>query len=88
MLLESAVTNVSVKLFAGLQGLVGSKSVEIALPPNATVGQLRDRIVQEYPVLEAFIGTLVCAIDEEMVEPDHVLRDGEQVELIPPIAGG
>lgn len=88
MLLGGDVATVSVKLYAGLQALVGSKTVELALPPNATVGQLRDKIVEEYPILQAFIATLVCAIDEEMVDVDHVLRDGEKVELIPPIAGG
>ena len=88
MLLGGDVATVSVKLYAGLQALVGSKSVELALPPGATVGQLRDKIVEEHPVLQAFIATLVCAIDEEMVDVDHVLRDGEKVELIPPIAGG
>jgi molybdopterin converting factor small subunit len=79
---------VNVKLFAGLQALVGKPAVELALPPGATIGQLRDKMVEEYPVLEAFISTLVCSVNEEMVEPDHVLADGEKVELIPPIAGG
>jgi molybdopterin synthase sulfur carrier subunit len=88
MLLGVRVSTVSVKLFAGLQGLVGKPVVELALPSGATVGQLRDKIVEEYPVLEAFIGTLVCAVNEEMVPVDHVLADDEKVELIPPIAGG
>lgn len=79
---------VNVKLFAGLQGLVGKRDVDLALPPGATIGLLRDRMVEEYPVLEAFISTLVCSVNEEMVESDHVLADGEKVELIPPIAGG
>jgi molybdopterin converting factor small subunit len=49
---------------------------------------LRDRIVEEYPQLEALMGTLVVAVDEEMVPTEHVLEDGAKVELIPPIAGG
>ena len=82
------MSTVNVKLNAGLQALVGSKSVELTLRPGATVSDLRDRIVEEYPVLEALINTLVVAIDEEMVPVEQVLRDGEKVELIPPIAGG
>jgi molybdopterin converting factor small subunit len=82
------MSTVNVKLYAGLQGLVGSKSVDLIVKPGATVADLRDRIVEEYPVLEALINTLVVAIDEEMVPVEQVLRDGEQVELIPPIAGG
>lgn len=82
------MSTVHVKLFAGLQGLVGRPSVDVTLPDGATVSVLRDRIVQDYPQLEAFMGTLVCAVDEEMVPVEHVLGDGDWVELIPPIAGG
>jgi molybdopterin converting factor small subunit len=79
---------VNVKLFAGLQGLVGRPAVDVTLPDGATVGRLRDQLVVDYPILEAFMNTLVCAVGEEMVPPEHVLHDGERVELIPPIAGG
>ncbi len=79
---------VNVKLFAGLQGLVGAPSVDVLVPDGATVGQLRAQIVEDYPVLEAFMGTLVCAVGEEMVDVERVIAAGEQVELIPPIAGG
>ena len=79
---------VNVTLFAGLQNLVGSRAVAIDVPPGATVGVLRDKIVEEYPVLDAFINTLVIAIDEEMVPVEHILPEGGKVELIPPIAGG
>lgn len=83
-----AMANVNVRLFAGLQALVGRKDVDVTVRDGATVGELRDRIVEEYPVLEAFMGTLVCAVGEEMVDTAHVLRDGERIELIPPISGG
>lgn len=84
----TTTSTVHVTLFAGLQNLVGSKTVDVAVPHGATVGILRDRIVEEYPVLDAFMGTLVVAVDEEMVPQEHVLDDGARVELIPPIAGG
>jgi molybdopterin converting factor small subunit len=31
---------------------------------------------------------LVCAVDEEYVPSEHVLRDGDHVALIPPVSGG
>jgi molybdopterin synthase sulfur carrier subunit len=80
--------NVSVRLFAGLQGLVGKQALEMALPAGATVATLRDRLVDEYPQVEPFMSTLVCAVDDEMMSSDYVLSEGERVELIPPIAGG
>jgi molybdopterin converting factor small subunit len=80
--------HVDVKLFAGLQGLVGHKEMRVEVPAGATADDLRERIVSEYPVLESFMGTLVLAVGEEIVPAEHVLREGERVELIPPIAGG
>jgi len=79
---------VKVRLFAGLRGLVGDNDIELTLPPGATIATLRDRLTEEYPMLEAFMGTLVCAVSEEVQPVSHVLADGDRVDLIPPIAGG
>ncbi len=82
------MTTVNVRLFAGLRSLVGDRDIALALPEGATVGTLRDTLVAEYPVLEAFIGTLVCAVAEEVQPPEHPLADGDHVDIIPPISGG
>lgn len=80
--------NVNVRLFAGLQGLVGKPDIEMRLPAGATITTLRDQLVQDYPQVEPLMSTLVCALDEEMIATDHVLAEGDRIELIPPIAGG
>lgn len=82
------MTNVTIRLYAGLKDLIGSRDIEMALPPGATVGELRTRLGQRYPIVEALLPTLVCAVDEEYVAPEHVLRDGDHVALIPPVSGG
>ena len=82
------MTTVNVHLFAGLHGIVGQKDLTLTLPAGATIAQLRDRLGDEYPVLQGFLPTLVCAVDEEMCEPEQVLAEGARVDLIPPIQGG
>jgi molybdopterin converting factor small subunit len=79
---------VKVRLFAGLRGLVGGNDIALALPDGATVEVLRQRLSAEYPVLEPFMPTLVCAVDEEVQPPERVVLDGEVIDVIPPIAGG
>lgn len=80
--------SINVRLFAGLHDLVGKRDVVLDLPEGATVEQLRDRLGEEYPIVQPFLTTLVCAVDEEYVPPEYVLREGEDVALIPPISGG
>jgi len=79
---------VHVRLFAGLHAMVGKRDLVLDMPAGATIGQLRDRLGIEYPAVQAMLSTLVCAVDEEYVPTDHVLRDGDEVALIPPISGG
>lgn len=79
---------VSVRLFAGLHQLIGEREIEMQLPDGATIEQLRTTLGEQYPVVVALLPTLVCAIDEEYVEPSQVLHDGDHVALIPPVSGG
>ena len=79
---------VHVRFFAGIVPLVGEKHIDVAIAAGTTVAALKDRLAETYPVLEAFMSTYVLAVEEEVQSPDHVLRDGDTVDLIPPISGG
>lgn len=79
---------VRVRFFSGIVPLVGEKAIDLALPDGATVGVLKERLVDRYPVLDGFMSTYVIAVGEEMQASDHVVRDGDVVDLIPPISGG
>jgi molybdopterin converting factor subunit 1 len=82
------MTTVNVRLFAGLRDLVGARDIQLSLREGATVADLRSRLGEEYPAVQAFLPTLVCAVDEEYVPSEHRLRDGDMVALIPPVSGG
>lgn len=82
------MTTVNVRLFASLREMIGERTISVELPDGATVGALRTRIGETYPRVQPFLPTLVCAVDEEYVPPSHVLRDGDNVALIPPVSGG
>lgn len=79
---------VRVRFFSGIVPLVGEKSIDLTLPDGTTVAGLKQRLVDAYPVLEGFMSTYVIAVEEEMQTPEHVVRDGDVVDLIPPISGG
>ena len=85
---ESDVPKVNVRLFAGLHDMIGKRDLTLQMPDGATIGQLRERLGEEYPIVQPFLTTLVCAVDEEYVPSEHVLREGDAVALIPPISGG
>jgi molybdopterin synthase catalytic subunit len=80
--------HVNVRLFASLREMIGERDITMDLPDGATVGQLRDQLADRYPIVRAFLPTLVCAVGEEYVPVEHVLREGDFVAVIPPVSGG
>ncbi len=80
--------HIRVFLFALYRDLVGRGEVQVELPPGATaralVGALRARgggfaRLPEMPVI---------AVNESYAAADTVLYDGDEVALLPPVAGG
>jgi molybdopterin synthase catalytic subunit len=79
---------IHVRLFAGLSELLGERNVTLDLCDGATVADLRNQLSSRYPAVVPHLPTAVCAVDEEYVGPDHRLREGDDVALIPPVSGG
>jgi molybdopterin synthase sulfur carrier subunit len=79
---------VTVKLFAAFQEAIATDILHLSLPANASVRQVYDCLVSEYPGLEQWRSLTRYAINLDFVEPDTLLTDGDEVALIPPVSGG
>ena len=74
--------------FATLREGTGKKSMEFDLPAGATVGELKARLVETFPALEAVMPSTLVSINREFAEDDAVIPEGAEVALFPPVAGG
>lgn len=64
-----------------------AQTKNIAIQDVSQVGTLRGKLLQQYPKLAAY--THHIAVNQEIVlEDDFVLKDGDEVALLPPYAGG
>ncbi|MDY6805385.1 MAG: molybdopterin converting factor subunit 1 [Cyanobacteriota bacterium] len=80
--------SISLKLFAAYQEAYGQNELQLSLPPETTVSQLRDRLLAEHPQLEQWRDLTRFGINLEFVSPETALQDGDEVVLIPPVSGG
>lgn len=78
----------TVFLFAAAREKARRERITITLSPGATVEALRARLLEELPALGPLMPHLRVAVNEEMVEDDAVLVAGDEVAMIPPVAGG
>jgi molybdopterin converting factor subunit 1 len=79
---------VSVRLFARYAEVVGQDRVEISVPTGATVADLLAALRVQAPEFAALPKRPLCAVNLAHVLPAHPLRDGDEVAILPPLAGG
>lgn len=58
------------------------------LPEHCSVRQLIDQFTAEVPQSEGFAGSLAIAVNREYASSSHILQDGDEVALLPPVSGG
>jgi len=75
-------------LFGPMADEAGASTAEIDLPPGSRVMDLRPRLEELWAPLRAAMGSVAWAVNEEYVLADHVLEEGDEVALIPPVSGG
>lgn len=78
---------VTVQLFAAYADRFGRASLDVPLPPGSTVKDLIDAIR-----LRSVPGTLPdspgVAVNRRFATPDVPVSPGDEIALIPPVAGG
>ena len=77
-----------VRLFASARELVGESTVHVQLPPLGTVGWLRRELARMSPALGPLLDKSAIAVNRAYVSDDHLLSPGDEVAVIPPVAGG
>jgi len=77
---------VQVKFFAIFREMTGVKAEWKELAENTTIGQLW----QEYAARSPRLGSMrvAYAVNQKLVNADHLLREGDVVGFLPPVSGG
>ena len=75
-------------LFGILKDLLPGLGGELDLPPNAHVGNLLDLCRESLPGRDALCSSLAVAVNREYASASHLLHEGDEVALLPPVSGG
>jgi molybdopterin converting factor subunit 1 len=78
---------VTVLLFASYADALGRSRVELALEPGATVREMVARL-SALPGADALPPRPLVAVNQRYASADQVLTAGDEVAVIPPVAGG
>jgi molybdopterin converting factor subunit 1 len=74
--------------FAVLRDIAGSDERELSLDEGTTAQDVWQTLRKSYAKLADYTQPPMIAINETYAAPDAVLRDGDELAFIPPVAGG
>lgn len=79
---------VKMMFFAAAKELVGTDRMELILDDEATIGDLKQSLVEQFPSLMDLVEKSTFAVDQEYVRDEKQLYHEAEVGLIPPVSGG
>ncbi len=82
------IVNVTVRVFGPAVDVVGHEMLEYGLAPPATLGGLAELLYARYPKLARASASIRFAVNGDYADLPTGLRDGDEIAIIPPVAGG
>lgn len=79
---------IRVKLFAAARELAGGDSIEIELPLEATVLDLRQALMERLQPARELLSRSMIAIDCSYANDETPIQPNAEVACIPPVSGG
>jgi molybdopterin converting factor small subunit len=74
--------------FAGARDVVGAGEIELPLSGPCTASELLEEICSRYPALGPYKSSLRVAVNGVYALPSDPVTFGDEVAIIPPVAGG
>jgi len=78
---------ITLLLFASYADALGASSLDVDLPHESTVGDLVSAI-RARPGAEHLPPSPLVAVNQRYAPMQSIVHDGDEVALIPPVAGG
>lgn len=74
--------------FAGARDVLGAGEMTLALAAPCSAGELLAEVCRRYPALQPWRASIRVAVNGTYARPDDPVTFGDEVALIPPVAGG
>jgi MoaD family protein len=79
---------VRVQFFSRLRDVTRSERLDLDMKEGATVSDLLAELFARFPTLRVWERSILVGAGVEFVDRDYVLREGDEISIMPPVQGG
>ncbi len=79
---------VKVLLFGQLKDIVGQSEELLELQPGDRLATVISHYAERYPKFQGLSNSIACSINQEYAQGTAILKEGDEVGLLPPVSGG
>jgi len=79
---------IKVNFYSYLREHAGCERTEMTVDDGCTLGGLHDQLMTQFSKLAAMKKSTLLAVGVDYQPREHVLQDGDEVSLFPPVSGG
>jgi molybdopterin converting factor subunit 1 len=82
------MNHVKILFFATIRDRAGTKALELDIPAEMTILELKEKLVGEYPNLKESLHSVLMTINREYAFDEAVVPPDAEIALFPPVSGG
>jgi molybdopterin converting factor subunit 1 len=82
------MNHIKLLFFATIRDRAGTKSLELDIPADLTIQELKDKLSSDYPNLKDSMKSVLITINREYAFDDAVVPSDAEVAMFPPVSGG
>jgi molybdopterin converting factor subunit 1 len=84
----SSLISITILYFARVKDITGVKKETMELPLNTSIKKLLAKISLSYPDIKSILNVVKISVNYKIIDMNTILKDGDEVALLPPVSGG
>ncbi len=82
------MNKIKLLFFATIRDKAGTKTLELDIPVEMTIKELKDKLSSDYPNLKDSLKSVLITINREYAFDEAVVPMNAEIGMFPPVSGG